>query len=84
MAGERAPVTEETRLAKRTAMRRATLQLIIGVGILDTVAMGVFYMFFKDAPSDRRIVFTVVWTIITALVVMVLLRRVRKARFAKY
>ncbi|MEO7454776.1 MAG: hypothetical protein ABIY52_00845, partial [Gemmatimonadaceae bacterium] len=64
--------------------RRATMQLIIGVALLDSAAMGVFYLFFKDAPSRQRLFFTVAWTVATAIVVGVLLKRVRKARFAKY
>ncbi len=62
----------------------STLALIIGVGVLDTAAMGVFYLFFKDAEPRQRVFFTVVWTIVTALVVAFFLKRVRKARFAKY
>lgn len=70
--------------AKRTAMRRATLQLVIGVGLLDTLAMVGYYFLIVHAPPKTKMLFTGLWTIATVLVVMVLLKRVRTARFAKY
>ena len=84
MEADQLAAAVEAKRAKRAAMRRATLMLIVGVGIFDTLMMGVFYLFFKDSPNSQRIFFTVVWTIVTAGLVGYFLRRVRKARFAKY
>ena len=72
----------EARLAKRAAMRRATLQLVLGVGILDAVAIGAWYLAVAHAPERSRTIFVGVWTVATAFVVAILLKRVRKARYA--
>lgn len=62
-------------------MRRATLHLVVGVGVLDTLAMlGYYYIIMNTAPKTKML-FTGIWTVLTVVVVMVLLRRVRKARF---
>lgn len=64
-------------------MRRATLQLVIGVAALDGVAMAIYFLGgIAHGPPRTRMIFTVVWTITTALVVAFLLKRVRRARFA--
>ena len=76
--------TDEARTAKRAAMRRATLQLVIGVGVLDTLAMVGYYFLIVHAPPKTKMLFTGLWTIVTVIVVMIMLKRVRKARFAQY
>jgi uncharacterized membrane protein YwaF len=81
VANEEASVSNEARTAKRAAMRRATLHLVLGVGILDTVAMLGYYYIFMNAEPKTKMLFTGVWTVLTVVVVMVLLRRVRRARF---
>ena len=63
-------------------MRRATLHLIGGVALLDTVAMIGYYALVVHAPDRIKWMFTAVWTVLTALVVMVLLRRVKRLRNA--
>ena len=84
MTDEVQGATTNARNAKRAAMRRATLQLVIGVGLLDTLAMAGYYFLIVHAPPKTKMLFTGLWTIATVLVVMVLLKRVRTARFAKY
>lgn len=84
MTDEVQGATTDAGNAKRTAMRRATLQLVIGVGLLDTLAMVGYYFLIVHAPPKTKMLFTGLWTIATVLVVMVLLKRVRTARFAKY
>ena len=80
MAGS--DVTVDARMAKRAAMRRATLHLIGGVALLDTIAMIGYYALIVHAPDRLKWMFTAVWTVLTALVVMVLLRRVKRVRNA--
>ena len=74
----------ETRLAKRAAMRRATLHLVLGVGLLDSIAMLGYYAAIVHAPERSKMIFAGVWTVLTALVVAVLLKRVRRVRQGQY
>jgi hypothetical protein len=74
-------MTEDARAAKRAAMRRATLQLVFGVVVLDAVAMLSYYFVVAHAEPKVKTVFTGLWTVATVILVMVLLKRVRKARF---
>jgi hypothetical protein len=47
------------------------------------VAMSIFYgVGLAHGPSRPRTIFLIAWSIATALVVMVLLRRVRRVRMA--
>jgi hypothetical protein len=73
---------DEARVARRAAMRRATLHLVLGVGALDAVAIGLYYAFIVHAPERTRMLFTGVWTLLTAILVAVLLKRVRRARYS--
>ncbi|MDB4881400.1 MAG: hypothetical protein JWL95_166 [Gemmatimonadetes bacterium] len=64
-------------------LRRAVLQLVSGVIVLDVVAMSAYYLAgIAHATSRVRTIFIVIWTVATAITVAVLLRRVRLARFA--
>ena len=80
MGGAQPGATSEARLAKRAAMRLATLHLVLGVALLDTIAMLGYYAAIVHAPERTRMIFAVVWTVLTALVVAVLLKRVRRVR----
>ena len=73
----------DPRAAQRSRLRRAVLQLVLGVIVLDAVALGAFYLtgIVHGAPRTRTI-FVVVWTIATALTVALLLRRVRAVRYS--
>ena len=73
----------DPRAAQRATLRRAVLQLVIGVVLLDAVAMSAYYFAgIATAASRTRMIFVAVWTVATAITVAVLLRRVRLARFA--
>jgi uncharacterized membrane protein len=74
-------MTADARTAKRAAMRRATLHLVFGVIVLDAVALLSYYLFVAHADKKIQTLFTGVWTVAIVLLVMVLLKRVRKARF---
>jgi uncharacterized membrane protein YeiH len=59
------------------------LQLVGGVLALDAVAMAVYYLAGIEHASYRtRMIFVVTWSVLTALTVAWLLRRVRIVRFA--
>ena len=78
------PVTPvDPRAPQRAALRRAVLNLVAGVIVLDAVAMSIFYLTgIAHGPERVRWFFVIAWAIATAVVVMVLLRRVRRVRFA--
>ena len=66
---------------RKAAMRRTTLQLVVGVVALDTVAIGLYYLAdIAHRPRQTQTIFVAVWTAVTAIMVAFLLRRVRLAR----
>jgi hypothetical protein len=70
-------------VAQRASLRRAVLHLVIGVIVLDAIAMGVYYLAgIPHATRRTQTIFVVTWTVATAITVAFLLRRVRAARFA--
>jgi hypothetical protein len=75
--------SHDPRAVRRAALRRATLQLVLGVVALDAVALAIYYLGgIATASVNTRQTFVVIWTVATALTVAVLLKRVRTARFA--
>ena len=69
---------------RRAALRKAVLQLVLGIVVLDAVVIGIWYAAgISHARYNTRMGFTVVWTIATALTVAVLLRRVRRIRMGR-
>ena len=67
---------------RRAALRTATLHLVLGVVVLDAVAMGLYYALgIAHGPERTRTIFVAVWTFATAITVALLLRRVRQARY---
>ncbi len=75
--------TDDPRSAQRTRLRQVTLQLVLAVTALDAVAIALFYLSGIERAAPRaQMVFTAGWVLATVLVVVVMLRRVRKARFA--
>ena len=62
-------------------MRRTTLHLVLGIVLLDALAIGIYYLAdILHRPQQTQVVFVAVWTAATAVTVAVLLRRVRLAR----
>ena len=62
-------------------MRRTTLHLVLGVVLLDAVAIGIYQLAdIARRPQQTQIIFVATWTAATAITVAVLLRRVRLAR----
>jgi hypothetical protein len=59
------------------------LHLVFGAVVLDAVALASYYLAgIAHAPSRTQTIFVITWSVATALVVAVLLRRVRAIRFA--
>ena len=66
---------------RKAALRRTTLHLVLGVVLLDAVAIGLYYLTdMAHRPQQTQTIFVVIWTAATAVTVAVLLRRVRMAR----
>ncbi|HEX5972393.1 MAG TPA: hypothetical protein VFY85_10735 [Gemmatimonadaceae bacterium] len=66
---------------RKAAMRRTTLHLVLGVVLLDAVAIGAYVLTdMAHRPQKTQTIFVVVWTAATAVTVAFLLRRVRLAR----
>ena len=72
----------DPRAPQRVALRRAVLQLVMSVVLLDAVAMTVFYgAGIVHSPTRTRNIYLIGWSVVTALLVGVMLRRVRKVRW---
>jgi hypothetical protein len=66
-----------------TTPRTALLHLVIGVLVIDLLAIGAYVFGGVGAASARtRIVFAAIWTLATLVVVLSGLRRLREARVA--
>ena len=77
------PGTDDPRAVRRAALRKATLQLVLGVIALDAVALGIYYLGgIEHGSTQAKQIFTAVWVVATAVTVAVLLKRVRTIRFA--
>ena len=73
----------DPRAAQRASLRRAVLHLVLGVAVLDAVAMLAYYVAGIEHASYRtRMLFVITWSVATALTVAFLLRRVRAVRLA--
>jgi uncharacterized membrane protein len=73
----------DPRAAQRSKLRRAVLQLVLGVVVVHSLALAIHYFGgVEQAPPRTRTIFVGVWTFATAITVAVLLRRVRLIRNA--
>jgi len=72
----------DPRAPQRSALRRAVLQLVMAVVVLDAVAMTIFYgAGLAHGLTRTRNAYLIGWSVATAIVVLVMLRRVRKVRW---
>ena len=73
----------DPRAPQRAALWRAVLRLVMAVVLLDAVAMTIYYgTGIAHGPTRTRNVYLITWSVVTAVVVGVLLRRVRMVRMA--
>lgn len=69
-------------MSERTP-RSELLRLVIGVMVIDIVAIGAYTFGGIGAAAPRtRIAFAAVWTVATLVVVLIGLRRLREARLS--
>lgn len=79
------PVMSDPRAGQRAALRKAVLQLVAGVVVLDALAVGIWYLGGVSHASPRAMqIFIGTWLVATAITVAVLLRRVRLVRHASW
>ncbi len=71
------------RKAKRAEMRRATLELVFAVLALDAVAIATWFLVVVHAADRTKSIYVGAWTIATAFVVAIFLKRVRTVRHAR-
>ena len=76
-------VMSEARKAQRAEMRRATLHLVGAVMALDAIAIGTWFLLIAHATERTKSIYVGVWTITTAIMVAIFLKRVRKARYVR-
>ncbi len=61
--------------------RREVLRLVVSVMLVDAAAIAVFLIArLGEGPARARIIFAVVWTLVTLVVVLAGLARVRETR----
>ena len=61
--------------------RREVLRLVVAVVLVDAAAIAVFFIArLGEGPARARIVFAVAWTLVTLVVVLAGLARVRQSR----
>jgi hypothetical protein len=66
---------------RQLAMRQAVFHLVLGIVVLHSVALSIYYLAgIAQRPAQTRQIFTVVWLVATAITVAILLKRVRKLR----
>ena len=67
------PVTRE--------LKRYLLTLVVGVVVLDSVAIGLYYgLHLGDRPEKMQEEFVAVWVVLTLIVVTTMMKRIRQAR----
>ncbi len=62
-------------------LKRYLLMLVVGVVVLDGVAIGLYYALrIADRPIKTQEVFVAVWVVLTLVVVTTMMKRIRQAR----
>jgi hypothetical protein len=62
-------------------LKKLLLTMIVGVVVLDGLAIGLYYaLHIKDASPRTQATYSAVWTALTLLIVLTLLARIRRAR----
>lgn len=62
-------------------LKRYLLTLVVGVVVLDAVAIGLYYGFHvADQSVNTQEIFVAVWVVLTLVVVTTMMKRIRQAR----
>lgn len=77
------PPSASGSLPPRAAVKRHLLVMIAAIVVLDSIAIPVFYALHLNArPGNAQNTYVGVWTLLSAIVVAVQLRKIRRARLA--
>ena len=73
LSGQPSPVARE--------LKRYLLTLVVGVVVLDAVAIGLYYgLHIAERTEKTQEMFIAVWVVLTLIVVTTMMRRIRQAR----
>jgi hypothetical protein len=62
-------------------LKRYLLKLVVGVAVLDAVAIGLYYeLHIADRPVNTQEIFIAVWVVLTLIIVTTMMKRIREAR----
>ena len=65
----------------RSEMKRLLLILVVAVVVLDAAVIGLYYALrIEDRPLKQQQMFMSIWVVLTLIVVMTMMRRIRQAR----
>jgi hypothetical protein len=65
----------------RRELKVYLLKLVVGVAVLDAVAIGLYYaLHIADRPVNTQEVFIAVWVVLTLVIVTTMMKRIRQAR----
>lgn len=65
----------------RRELKGYLLKLVVGVAVLDIVAIGLYYaLHIRDRPSNTQQVFVAIWMVLTLIIVTTMMKRIRQAR----
>jgi hypothetical protein len=70
-------------ISARAAVKRQLLVMIVAIVILDAIAIPIFYLLhLNQQPGTSQNTYVGTWTFLSAIIVAVQLRKIRKARIA--
>jgi hypothetical protein len=73
--------TPDKSSALRRELKGYLLKLVVGVGVLDAIAIGLYYaLHIADRPVNTQEVFIAVWVVLTLIIVTTMMKRIRVAR----
>jgi len=65
----------------RAAVKQHLIRMIVAIVILDAIAIPVFYLLhLNEQPGTRQNTYIGIWTLVSALIVAIQLRKIRRAR----
>jgi hypothetical protein len=65
----------------RRELKAYLLKLVVGVAVLDAVAIGLYYgLHIADRAVNTQEVFIAVWVVLTLVIVTTMMKRIRQAR----
>ena len=77
------PTSPAEQLSPRAAVKQHLIRMIVAIVILDAIAIPVFYLLhLNERPGTPQNTYVGIWTLVSALIVAIQLRKIRRARLA--